>query len=393
MNAMTVPPKTTEPPKPEVPKPQEPHADLVSRYADQLVGDLRCFNRTIVHGTLVDVAYPGALLVSMKAAGFCPRDLARFAQPIHRQIQDCAVALAREHGIEIEMLERKSKDFRQEDRIAAILKQRGTRPGLVHIFAVKESATVFDTRHARADGYAQVITRRGSCIHYYFYWIHPQLGLIHVRVPTWLPLRLQIYFNGHSWLARQLDQAAISYEMADHAFARCADWSRAQALAEGLNPKDLHALFDELAQTCCPAVRRFASGYHWCLTAGLRLKHSAARRQVIKLGLPEHDAQGRSYRGFNPFLEEDAQILETVLRGEYALGGLTARRLSWQFPKLSRGRITRLLKRLRWHGLLRKIGHTYTYYVTALGQRLLMSVLQLKEQIFVAELGTTRATA
>jgi hypothetical protein len=510
---------------------EEAGLDLASRYADQLLSSLRCFDRVIVHGTLVDVAHPGALLVSMKAAGFCPRDLTRYAQPMRQEVQEAALALAGEHGLEIEMVRR--KDFRQEDRVAAILKQRGTHPGLVHIFAVKETANVFDTRNARPDGYAQVITRRGACIHYYFYWMHPELGLIHVRVPTWLPFRVQIYFNGHSWLACQLDGAGIGYEMADNAFAQCADWARAQALADGLNPKDLHGWFDQLVQICCPPVKRFAQGYHWCLTqveyaqdlvfkdprkvdglfeelarqallvvkaddvarflgkrlawaqdqqvnshlgrryAGLRLKHnlgpasvklynrpggilrlevttydvsffkhyrqvvhwdgtkenqltamkkniyslrdlaglmqagakrysqwlgslvehSAPRREVNKLGLPRYDVQGRSYRGFNPLVEAEARILETVLRGEYALGGLTARRLHWQFPELSRSRVTRLLKRLRLHGLLRKIGHTYMYYITRLGQRVLMAVLHLKEQLFETELSSKDAIA
>src|SRR6266478_5421113 len=173
--------------------------DLLSRYAGQLLGSLRCFDRMIMHGTLIDVAHPGALLVSMHAAGFKPRDLARFGQPITTQVRDHIIGLARRNGIEIEMVRR--KNFRQEDRVAAILKIRGRHAGLVHIFAVKEGATVFDTRHARADGYAQVIARRGACMHYYLYWRDPRLGLVHVRVPTWLPLRLQVYFNGHSWLA------------------------------------------------------------------------------------------------------------------------------------------------------------------------------------------------
>ena len=51
--------------------------DLISRHAGQLVGSLRCFDRVIMHGTLIDVAHPGALLVSLQAAGFKPRDLAR----------------------------------------------------------------------------------------------------------------------------------------------------------------------------------------------------------------------------------------------------------------------------------------------------------------------------
>jgi len=116
---------------------------------------------------------------------------------------------------------------------------------------------VFDTRHARADGYAQVIVRRGACLHYYLYWMDPRLGLIHVRVPTWIPLRLQVYFNGHSWLAHQLQAAGISYQLADNALSQCGDWKRAQELADGLDPRALHDKLKELTQGCCPVTQHF----------------------------------------------------------------------------------------------------------------------------------------
>jgi hypothetical protein len=503
--------------------------DLVSRFADQLLGSLRCFDRVIMHGTLIDVAHPGALLVSMQAAGFKPRDLARFAEPITTQVRDHIIGLARRNGIEIEMVTR--KNFRQEDRVAEILKTRGTHPGLVHIFAVKEGSMVFDTRHARADGYAQVITRRGACLHYYLYWLDPMLGLVHVRVPTWLPLRLQVYFNGHSWLVNQLQAAGISYQLADNALSQCADWKRAQALADGLDPRQLHDKLKELTQQCCPVSNQFPNGYHWCLTqveyaqdllfkdpakmdqlfdelarqsilsvkaddvarflgkrlpmghdtqvtshfgrrhAGFRLKHSfgpasvklynkpggilrmemttydvsffkhyrqvvhqdgtkeqclaamkksiyslrdlaqlmqagvkrysqwlaalrehtAGRRDATRLAGPAHDQQGRSYRGFNPFLEQDESVLQTLLRGEHALAGLTARRLRSVLEGWSRGRISRLLKRFRLHGLLRKIGHTYTYHLTALARRIVTAVLDIKNNMMVPELAQAAA--
>jgi lipopolysaccharide biosynthesis protein len=30
-----------------------------------------------------------------------------------------------------------------------------------------------------------------------------ELGLLYVRVPTYCPFRLQVYCNGHSWLAKR----------------------------------------------------------------------------------------------------------------------------------------------------------------------------------------------
>jgi hypothetical protein len=53
----------------------------------------------------------------------------------------------------------------------------------------------------------------GRCLHYYFYLIDEELGLCFVKVPTWLPFRLQIYFNQHQWLARQLTRKGITFEM------------------------------------------------------------------------------------------------------------------------------------------------------------------------------------
>ena len=52
------------------------------------------------------------------------------------------------------------------------------------------------------------------------------------------------------------------------------------------------------------------------------------------------------------------------------------------------GQISRVLKRLRLHGLIRKIGHTYTYYVTAMGQRVPIVALKLKEPLILPTLLT-----
>ena len=104
-----------------------------------------------------------------------------------------------------------------------------------------------------------------KCLHYYFYFIDAELGLIYLRVPTWCPFRLQFYCNGHSWLARQLAAASIGYVMADNAFIRIDDWERAQQLADSLSPDMLHRILDRYANECCPILDVFVQTYHWSL--------------------------------------------------------------------------------------------------------------------------------
>ena len=38
----------------------------------------------------------------------------------------------------------------------------------------------------------------------YYSYNDPEFGLMHVRIQTWFPLTIQVYVNGHDWLARQL---------------------------------------------------------------------------------------------------------------------------------------------------------------------------------------------
>ena len=92
-----------------------------------------------------------------------------------------------------------------------------------------------------------------------------ELGLIDVRVPTYCPFRLQVYCNGHSWLAKRLLCEGIDFTAADNAFVRIADFARAQELADTFQPEWLHRRLDRYAQACCPVLDVFAQTYHWSI--------------------------------------------------------------------------------------------------------------------------------
>ena len=84
-----------------------------------------------------------------------------------------------------------------------------------------------------------------------------------MRAPTWLPCRLQIYFNGHNWLASQMRKRQIDYRRLDNAFAATGDWERAQQIVNGWEAKRMHRKPDGSARTYCPIFRAFGVQYHW----------------------------------------------------------------------------------------------------------------------------------
>ncbi len=85
-------------------------------------------------------------------------------------------------------------------------------------------------------------------------------------------------------------------------------------------------------------------------------------------------------------------ILQAVVRGEHVLQGMRNKTLREALPKKSSGQVARIIKRLRLHGLVRKVGSTYKYYVTDLGRAIITTALELKRMVLIPELAHTMAT-
>jgi hypothetical protein len=66
-------------------------------------------------------------------------DFTQFAKPLTDAIKANAEQLAATNGLGIDYV--RKKNFRKEDKIKAILQQRGSHPGLVWIFSALEPCT------------------------------------------------------------------------------------------------------------------------------------------------------------------------------------------------------------------------------------------------------------
>ena len=92
------------------------------------------------------------------------------------------------------------------------------------------------------------------------------------------------------------------------------------------------------------------------------------------------------YKGFNLFSEEDASLFRTLLRGEFFISGFTNKDLRQLLTHKNSGQITRLLKRLRVHGLIKKVGRCYKYYLTEFGRQVALMALKLREMVVIPAL-------
>ena len=97
---------------------------------------------------------------------------------------------------------------------------------------------------------------------------------------------------------------------------------------------------------------------------------------------------GERYRALNPWSAQDAQLLEIVNRGEFAINGFRNRDLraliyptktSREMEKRRAARITRQLRLLRGHGLIRKVSGTHRYVVSPKGRSVITALLTARQ--------------
>jgi hypothetical protein len=239
------------------------NAPLLERYGDRIAGVLTCYDRMVITGTLPGACYAAGMTSFLNVKAIRIFDYPQFAEPLRDRIRANAEAMAASAGLRIQYIAK--AHIRKEVVVAEVIKTRGDHPGLVHVISVMEACSSYSAWHDKRTHQTYLRPKPGKCLHYYFYFIDAELGLMYVRVPTWCPFRLQIYCNGHSWLARQLTAAGIDYTMADNAFIRIEDWARAQQLADSLSPDVLHRVLDHYALQCCPVIDVFNQTYHWSL--------------------------------------------------------------------------------------------------------------------------------
>jgi hypothetical protein len=167
----------------------------------------------VVTGTLPQVCHARGMTAFLKARGIRIFDYPRFTEPLRDAIRSRAREVATAAGIEIEHIAK--SHIRKEDVVAKVLRRRGDHPGLVHVISAMEACNSYRPWHDKASGQTFLKPDTGKCLHYYFYFIDPDVGLCYLRVPTWCPFRLQFYCNGHGWLAHRLAAEGIGFTLAD----------------------------------------------------------------------------------------------------------------------------------------------------------------------------------
>lgn len=105
--------------------------------------------------------------------------------------------------------------------------------------------------------------------------------------------------------------------------------------------------------------------------------------KLHRLSETQHDDKNRRFKGFNLLSEEDSFLFQLLNQGDFLIAGFSNKTLRLHLSNKNSGQITRLLKRLRVHGLIRRVSKSYRYYLTDFGRQVSLTALRLRNMVII----------
>lgn len=232
------------------------------------MGVLSGFDRLRLMATLRPLYQPSLMLRYLSRAGVLLKDFAAFAGGWTEQVRAAAHQLAEQTGRPLIYLQRSSQ--RKELLARDLARREGLSKGLIGIWSVLEPCLTYFVRRDREQKKLVLRLEPGKCLHYYFYFLHEQLGLLHLRLQTWFPFAMNVCLNGRHWLARQMDQAGLGYVQRENCFTWIEDTTQAQGLARAQLQSSWPGLLQPLVEQCHPHApqlcRPLGLSYYWSVS-------------------------------------------------------------------------------------------------------------------------------
>lgn len=186
--------------------------------------------------------------------------------PISRDFERAIERFVRHNRIAVHRFQ---KGERKDDETQKQLKAFGKADGVLYLGTAQEKMTTVRTEKRRNPSTGQVfpwlVPATAVVKVYYWYIVDEDFGPLFIKFGSYFPYPMKICLNGHEYLKRQLAKEGIAYEGLDNGVLSCADPTRAQAIANGLNDRRIQKLMTKwlaILPQPFPAADR-AAGYQY----------------------------------------------------------------------------------------------------------------------------------
>ncbi len=232
---------------------------FLDKHGSAIAGVLRCFDRLIFRGHL-PLSYPRGLEGFLHQQDVLFKDFKNYAPRIAERVKAHVKERVEKAGAPFRHLPRK---IRMEEEARQLVEKKAIRTGIVCGFSQLETCRTYRLAYGEGAPHLKKDFRR--CTVLYVFMMHPLLGLIHVKLETWFPLTMQVYANGHDFVAKKLEALGIGYGVQENAFIQIDNFEAAQACADRLPKQNWRKLLGDLARQFNPLLGQELKGqeYYW----------------------------------------------------------------------------------------------------------------------------------
>jgi hypothetical protein len=232
---------------------------FVVKHQSKIRGVLSCFDRVIFRGHL-PLSYPKGMSGFLYQQKVLLKNFKDYAPQVAERIKEHVKSVVAAAGAPYRHLPSKEP---MEEQARQLARDKGIRAGIVCAFSQLETCRSFRFEMQGSLPRLRLDYRR--CLVLYVFVMHAVLGLVHVKVHTWFPLTMQVYVNGHDFLARKLDGLGVDYTVVDNAFTAVGDVGAAQGCADRFAKQNWPKLLGELARQFNPLLGQELreQDYYW----------------------------------------------------------------------------------------------------------------------------------
>jgi len=243
---------------------------FLKRHKDRIVGTIAGFDRMLFRGTLLSLCHQGGIDRFLSSQRVLCKDFGAFGLRLTSGLKTHVEQYVTEHKRPLIYLP--SAQESKEEVACRIMERDQIKAGLICVLSCVEPCQAFDVRRNRERKEINVVLRERKCLHYYFYYLDAEFGLMHLRLQSWLPLTIQVCINGREYLARQMDLAGIGYQQHDNCFTQIDDLVQAQVLLDKLVARNWGPTLNAFARLVNPFLSRKANphlhAYYWTMRQG-----------------------------------------------------------------------------------------------------------------------------
>lgn len=237
-------------------------------FLDKLDFSYDSFDRIVLNGYIGPLHNPANLSYYFRKIlnfGYVNKDMLFSVTETYKQQIE---RYAREHHLSCDYLD---NDIRKERHVKKYRErfEKSERFGVYYILKTKENESTFrvvSPKRDPKDPANHLARTRKPYTHYYFYIHDEVLGNLCIRVASYLPFKVTVYLNGHSYIERyfkRLGKKKGLYKKRENAFLNVRDIDVLMKAKAAFTPDLIRSRLNYWVSVIGPTLERYPAGYDY----------------------------------------------------------------------------------------------------------------------------------